>query len=157
MAQKGNKVYGPQPKEFKPLNPHKYKGKTPIILRSKLELEFARWVDRHSSCISWGCESAAVKYRDPSKQLKVRTYFIDFTATFRTANGEIKKYYIEIKPFRQTQVPKNSKRKKETTFLKEQKTYATNVAKWKAAGKFAKKKGGTFKIITERDIHVSKK
>jgi hypothetical protein len=151
------KRYGPQPKEFHPSNPKKYKGKLPIILRSKLELEFARWVDRNSACISWGCESAAVNYLDPAKGNKKRRYFIDFTATFKTRDGKTKKFYIEIKPHRQTTAPQPSTRKKPETLLKEQKTYATNVAKWKAAGTFAKKKGGKFIIITEKDIWKQKR
>jgi hypothetical protein len=38
------------------------------------------------------------------------------------------------------------------TLLKEQITYATNTAKWKAATEWAKKHGYKFTIVTELDI-----
>tara|TARA_R110002020_G_scaffold102504_2_gene240675 strand:- start:4128 stop:4601 length:474 start_codon:yes stop_codon:yes gene_type:complete len=150
------KSYGPAPEKFIPSNIEKYKGKTPIILRSKLEKEFARWIDRHSACVSWGSESAVVSYNDPAKGGKARRYFIDFTATFRTRDGSLKKYYIEIKPSRECVAPKPSKRKKESTFLKEQLTYVTNQAKWIAARSFAKTKGAEFIVITEKELHIQK-
>ena len=105
------KKFGPKPVPFKPSNPSKYTGTYPIISRSKWETSAMRYFDRCSSCLSWGSESAVVRYFDPVKQ-KERRYFIDFTATFKIKDGSTKKFYIEVKPHRQTLEPKPSKRKK---------------------------------------------
>jgi len=34
--------------------------------------------------------------------------------------------------------------------------YVTNTAKWKAANEWAKKKGYTFLILTEKELNISK-
>ena len=149
--------YGPEPLVYTPANLEKYKGTTPIILRSKLERELAMWLDRNPHCISWGSESTVVHYVDPSSNNNTRRYFIDFTAIFKQKDGRIKRFYIEVKPSRQTVAPKSSKRKKDETFANEVSTYNTNVAKWKAATKFAKTKGAEFVIITEKDLHIDLK
>lgn len=145
------KKYGPKPTAFKPSNPDKYTGTYPIISRSSWELAAMRYFDKCSSCLSWGSESAVVRYYDPVKQ-KTRRYFIDFTAVFKTKDGSIKKFIIEIKPSRQCEPPKPSKRKKAKTLLNEANTYRTNLAKWEAANKWAKSKGYIFLILTEKDL-----
>jgi hypothetical protein len=38
--------------------------------------------------------------------------------------------------------------------LYEQKTYVQNVAKWKAASKWADKKGYKFLIVTEKELNI---
>lgn len=149
------KKYGPRPVPFKPSNPDKYTGTYPIISRSKWETAAMRYFDRCSSCLSWGSESAVVRYFDPVKR-KERRYFIDFTAVFKTKDGTTKKFYIEVKPHRQTLKPKQSKRKKASTFLVESNTYITNCAKWDAAHKWAKSRGGVFIILTEKDLFFDK-
>jgi tRNA(Ile2) C34 agmatinyltransferase TiaS len=149
------KKYGPKPVPFKPVNPEKYTGTYPIISRSRWETAAMKYFDRCNKCISWGSESAVVRYLDPVKQ-KIRRYFIDFTAVFETKDGTQKKFYIEVKPHRQTIPPKASKRKKPKTLLNESNTWKTNQAKWDAAHKWAKTKGATFLILTEKDLFFDK-
>ena len=145
------KKYGPKPVPFKPTNPVKYTGTYPIISRSKWETAAMRYFDRCSSCLSWGSESTVVRYYDPVKH-KQRRYFIDFKATFTTKDGSTKTFVIEVKPYRQTIEPKQSTRKKASTFLVESNTYQTNLAKWDAAHKWAKSKGYIFLILTEKEL-----
>ena len=145
------KKYGPKPQMFKPVNPKKYKGSYPIISRSSWETAAMRYFDRCSSCLSWGSESAVVRYLDPVKK-KMRRYFIDFTTVFKSKDGSTKKIYIEVKPSRQCVAPKPSKRKKPKTFLNESNTWKTNCAKWEAANKWAKSRGASFIIVTEKDL-----
>ena len=146
------KKYGPKPTLFHPVNQDKYTGSYPIISRSKWETSAMRYFDKCTSCLSWGSESAVVRYFDPVQQ-KTRRYFIDFTAVFKTRDGTTKKFYIEVKPSRQVVEPKPSKRKKAKTYLNECNTYATNKAKWEAADKWAKSRGAVFLIITEKELY----
>ena len=127
-----NKKYGPRASVYRPSNQEKYNGSFPIISRSSWETQAMRYFDKCSKCISWGSESAVVRYYDPTKQ-KTRRYFIDFTAVFETKDGSHKKFYIEVKPHRQTLQPKPTKRKKQKTFINECQTYDTNMAKRQAA------------------------
>lgn len=145
------KKYGPKPTIFHPVNQDKYTGSYPIISRSTWELAAMRYFDKCTACLSWGSESAVVRYLDPVKQ-KTRRYFIDFTAVFKTRDGSIKKFLIEVKPSRQCVAPKPSKRKKAKTFLNESNTWKTNQAKWDAANKWAKSKGYIFLILTEKEL-----
>jgi hypothetical protein len=133
---------------FTPQNKEKYKGTYPVIYRSSWELAAFRWLDLNPKCISWGSESAVVSYILNGKQHR---YFIDVTATFKTRDG-VKKFYIEIKPYKQTIEPKPSPRKKQKTFLQEKSMFIKNKAKWEAATKFAKRKGAEFIILTEKQL-----
>jgi hypothetical protein len=136
-------------------NKDKYSGTLPIVYRSSWECHLMRYLDNCSSCISWGSESAVVKYNCPVKH-KLSRYYIDFTAVFQDKNGQRKKFYIEVKPHKQTVMPVKTKRKREQTFLKEQCTYAKNMAKWQAAIDWAKARSATFIIITEKELFRSK-
>jgi len=138
--------------EYTPVNPEKYKGKMPIFLRSSWEFKLARWADLNPGVISWGSESVVVRYYDPVKK-KQRNYFIDFTLHIRDKQGNMRKYYCEVKPFKETQTPVKGK-KRPATFIKECCTFATNSAKWKSAVVFAKKKGAKFIILTENELMV---
>ena len=102
--------------------------------------------------MKWGSESVAVKYYDPVKK-RQRNYFIDFTLVVKTKNNELKKYYVEVKPHKETIKPIKGK-KRQSTYIAECCTFATNTAKWEAAQKFAKSKGASFIILTERELMV---
>jgi hypothetical protein len=137
--------------KFIPSYKEKYKGTTPIVYRSSWERQLMMFLDRNTACISWGSESSIVPYVSPiDKQL--HRYFIDFVAVFRDKFGADNKYYIEIKPRKQTIMPKPSPRKKQETYMKEVETFAVNCAKWKAAKEYAKKKSAKFIIITEVEL-----
>ena len=83
---------------------------------------------------------------------KVHRYFVDNFIIFKDRNGNNNKFLIEIKPSKQTKRPVRSKKKKSSTMLYEQKTYVINVAKWKAAREYCKKRGYQFLIITEKEL-----
>lgn len=135
--------------KFFPKNGDKYKGTIPIIYRSSWELKVFRWCDTHPKCIKWGSESTIIPYNFNGKQHR---YYIDLTAIFKTSNDETQKWYIEIKPYKQTILPVKSVRKKEKTYLEECLMYAKNTAKWIAAKKWCPSHGGKFIILTERDL-----
>lgn len=142
--------------QYNPKNPDKYKGKYPILCRSSWEVSFARWCDHSSKIISWSSESVEIRYQDPIQPIdnkgrpKIRRYYPDFLIL--TEKGEY--FLIEIKPYKETKIPKDSKRKSNKTLLYEQKTYRINNAKWKAAENFCKRKGWKFKIMTEKELGI---
>ena len=136
--------------EFTPIHKEKYKGKWPIIYRSSWELRFNIWCDKNPSIITWGSESAVVRYPNPVKKT-ISNYFIDYVMTVKDKNGNLTKWYVEIKPYGQTIVPIKGK-KKDSTYLRECMTYAINASKWKAANEWAIKKGAKFIILTENEL-----
>jgi len=136
---------------YNPANKDKYKGKYPITFRSSWEYNLALFCDKNPSIITWAMESAVVQYVDPTRSNTVHNYLIDFTMTVKDKNNNIQKYYVEVKPFKETTQPIKGK-KKEQTFLIESLTFARNISKWKAAKIFAEKKGAKFIVLTEKDL-----
>ena len=65
----------------------------------------------------------------------------------------IKKYLVEVKPWKQTQEPKATKGKKKSNLLYEQVAWKNNCDKWSFAREFAKKHGMDFIIITEKELN----
>lgn len=139
--------------EFTPTNRAKYRGKWPIIYRSSWELRFDIWCDKNQSVVQWGSESSVVRYVDPVKK-NSRNYFIDYVIVVKDKNGKLSKWYVEIKPYCQTIVPVKG-HKRDSTYLRECMTFATNSAKWKAAQEWASKKGAQFIVLTENELMKS--
>ena len=137
-----------------PLNKDKYKGDhSNIIYRSSYELKFMKWLDMSSSCIAWSSEETVVIYRSPVDD-KLHRYFVDFKITLKQNNIE-KTYLVEVKPFHQTQPPKNTKNKK--TLVESVMTYQVNQAKWDAAKKYCSTNGWEFKLITEYELGIKQR
>lgn len=136
---------------FTPNNPKKYVGSHPIVYRSSLELNVMRFFDFNSKVVEWGSESVVIPYIKPTDG-KVHKYFTDFNVKIQDNKGNILKYIIEVKPYKQTIPPKNHGNKKPKTLMLEQVTYAVNSAKWNAAEQWCKKHGYVFSKITEKDI-----
>lgn len=137
---------------YKPINTSKYKGDpTNIVYRSSWELKLFSWLDRSSACIQWASEEYYIPYVSPVDG-KPHRYFVDVQATFIDSNGNKKTYVIEIKPFVQTQPPKNTKNKR--VLMEATATYAVNQAKWEAAKKFCQERGYIFKIVTEYELGI---
>ena len=82
---------------------------------------------------------------------KWHNYYIDIFVIFKSGD-QLKKYIIELKPYKQTAQPVWSKRRKESTYLNECREFAKNCAKWDSARKFAESKGCEFHILTEKDL-----
>ena len=136
--------------KYRPHNQEKFIGEV-AIFRSGLELSFFRFCDNNPNVIKWGSENVVVPYIDPCLK-KQRKYHIDNYVEIKEGNV-IKKYLVEIKPFKQTQEPKVTKKRKKAHLLYEQSQWMTNsLGKWPAAREFAKKHGMEFIIITEKDL-----
>ena len=134
---------------YRPKHPAKFIGKH-AIYRSSFELRFMQWADRNANVLEWGSENIIVPYISPIDG-RAHRYYVDNFVVIREG-AIIKKYLVEIKPFKQTQPPQPSARKKRTTVLYEQTQWAINQAKWLAAKDYARKKSAEFIIITEKDL-----
>lgn len=141
---------------YKPINSQKYKGNDLPRFLSSWELKLFRWCDMNEDVVEWGSESIAIPYHNPVTE-KTSCYFPDVILKMKI-NNQIKKYLIEIKPYRQTQDPKNfdQSRKKKKTIIYENLNYLKNVAKWSAAKKWADKMGYEFNILTEKELGINK-
>jgi hypothetical protein len=135
---------------YKAINPEKYVGKGPIIYRSGLELKFMLWCDKTDTILKWSSESIPITYYD-SVQRKNRKYYVDnYVEILEGVN--IKKYLVEIKPYKQTIKPEIIKGKKKSNIIYEQTMWLNNNDKWKFAKEFAKNHGMEFIIITEKEL-----
>jgi len=139
--------------KYKPSNPQKYKGDyNNIICRSTWERKFCRWCDLNESIISWGSEEFFIPYISPVDN-RVHRYFPDFIIKLKEQSGKVKTYVIEVKPKKQT-VPPVKKSRVTKSFIHETKTYAVNLAKWKAAKEWCDDRLLEFKIITEDELGI---
>ena len=139
--------------KYKPRCIYKYKGDpTKIVYRSLWEFKFMKYCDSNTNILEWGSEEIVLPYRSPIDN-KVHRYYPDFYIKVRETNGKVKRYIIEIKPQKQTIMPK--KQKKQTRgYMKEVYEYAKNQAKWKAADEFCKDRLWEFKVMTERELGI---
>jgi hypothetical protein len=137
---------------YRPTNKDKFIGEE-AIFRSGLELKFFRFCDNNPNVVKWGSENIIIPYIDPTSfDKKIRKYHIDNYVEIKEGDV-IKKYLVEIKPFKQTQEPKVTKKRNKSHLLYEQTQWAMNDrGKWPAAREFAKKHGMEFIIITEKDL-----
>ena len=135
---------------FRPNNPQKYDGDpTNIIYRSRLELRYMQYLDGNSGVIKWSSEETIVPYYDHTRK-RWRRYFPDFIVTTKN-----KTFMVEVKPHSQCSPPTGTMHKdgrKNRRLIKEQLTYATNLAKWEAAKEYCADRKWDFIIITEKDL-----
>jgi hypothetical protein len=138
--------------KFTPKNSLKYKGTYPIIFRSSMELKAMRWLDNNPNVLKWTSETIIIPYTSPVDN-RMHRYFTDLSCEMKMKDGSIKKLIIEVKPEKQTCPPVESPRKKRKTILYERYNYAINCAKWEAAKQWAKNKGYTFLVLTEKHLN----
>ncbi len=74
----------------------------------------------------------------------------------RVSDGTVITYMIEVKPEKQTIMPKATRGKSKKTLLNETYTHMVNTDKWEAAHAYAKKHGMVFKIMCESDLGIVK-
>ena len=133
--------------KYKLKNKDKYIGDTKdVVYRSLWERQCFKWCENNPQVKGWNSEEIVIPYiSDVDKRL--HRYFVDLLIVME--NEEV--YLVEIKPKKQTIKPKVPKRKTKK-YIKEISTYVVNTNKWKAADKFANKKGWKFQIWTEETL-----
>lgn len=130
---------------FRPKNPEKYLGDESPIYRSMIELRFMRFCDGNPNVVKWGSENIKIPYFD-KVQNKNRTYYVDNIVKIKEGN-EYKTYLIELKDIKETEPPKKTPRKRQTTLLYEELRHQNNLCKWRAAKKYAEMRGVEFMVL----------
>ena len=131
---------------YKVKNTGKYKGDfMNVIFRSNWEKLCFKWCDLSDDITSWSSEETIIPYLYEVDK-KYHRYFVDLK--FTTKEG--KTYIVEIKPHKETIVPKNPNRSKR--YINEALTYVKNQCKWKAAQEYALDRGWHFEIWTEKTL-----
>lgn len=123
---------------------------------SSWELKLFRWCDSNNDVVEWSSEQIAIRYHNPITE-KTSCYFPDALIKIKHGNV-IKKYLVEVKPYKQTIDPKtmDQGRKKKKTILFENLNYIKNQAKWTAAQKWCATQGYEFTILTEKELGIFK-
>ena len=139
--------------KFKPKNPKKYKGNPAnIIYRSLLERRFMVYLDNTPAVLKWSSEEIIIPYVSPLDN-RVHRYFPDFYMKVKQANGNIKRFIIEVKPKYQCQSPPTAPKRKTKRWFNDVKNWTINQAKWKSANEYCINKGMEFKILTEDHLN----
>lgn len=135
-------------------NREKYRGRANnVTYRSSWEKYVMEFLDNNPHVKYWNSEETVIHYLSTADSTdlgmkKKRRYFMDFTIWFE--NGDI--HLWEVKPECQCRPPKPPHRmtlKAKSRYMQELYTWQVNQDKWKAAVDVCKKKGWTFKLITE--------
>lgn len=136
---------------FRCRNAEKYKGDVnKIFYRSGLELKAFRFMDSNPNILEWSSEETIIPYENPLTG-RVSRYFVDLYAKIKDKNGNIKRFLIEIKPSSQT-LPPQQKTRNIKSLRYQQAEYLKNQAKWQSADQYAKKKGMSFVLLTEKHL-----
>lgn len=138
---------------FKPKNPEKYKGDVKnIVYRSSYELKLMFFLDNHPDIIQWGSEEIIIPYKSPIDG-RLRRYYMDFIVKKKGPDKKQETILVEVKPAKLL-TPPEKKKKVTKRYLTEAHTYAINMAKFKAAEEYCKKKGWKFQIFTEKELGI---
>jgi len=139
--------------KYLPSNPKKYVGNpSQVIYRSLWERKLMVYCDTHDKVIEWGSEEIIIPYMSPWDG-KLHRYFPDFYMKVKQANGNIKRFIIEVKPKYQCQSPPTSPKRKTKRWFNDVKNWTINQAKWKSANAYCLDKGMEFKILTEDHLN----
>lgn len=131
---------------YTPINPDKYSGRLPIVLKSSWEEHFARvYCDLNPACLEWIYEPWRIPYRDPIKDRQT-IYIPDFLMSIQGNNGQVKTVLVEIKPRHEWY--QNSARN-----MKDAALVARNMAKEEAARAWcARRNNVEFCVLTETEL-----
>jgi hypothetical protein len=141
---------------YKPINLKKYRGEDDPRFLSSWELKLFRWCDMNDDVLEWSSEGIAIPYTNPVTE-KTSCYFPDVAIKMKVGNV-IKKFLVEVKPYKQTLDPRqfDRKNKKKKSIIYEDITYIKNMAKWYAARKWCDKMGYEFTLLTEKELGINK-
>ena len=109
------------------------------------------WVDSNTNILQWSSEQIVVPYFSKADN-KPRRYFVDFYIKYKNKQGDTVEEIIEVKPKAETLPPVAKKGKRKSRYLAECLTFQVNIDKWAAACEYAKKRGWSFRIITEDEL-----
>ena len=124
----------------------KYKGDVDnVVYRSMWERHCFAWCDANPNIRNWSSEEVVIPYFwDIDKRM--HRYFMDLKITYKDGRTIL----VEIKPEKETVPPKKPDKSKR--YISEAMTYVKNMNKWEAAEEYAKDRGWTFQIWTEKTL-----
>ena len=158
---------------YKVQNPTKYVGDPRLVVyRSSWEMKFCKWCDYSPSVTRWSSEPLKIPYYDRISNMernkkerldnnnprnwKIRNYHTDFWVEINKGDGEIEKWFVEIKPENKlkkpTPPPINSPLKKIKRFNMDAKEYLINESKFASLNEWAKKHNMKFYVFTEKTL-----
>ena len=140
--------------KYQVINRKKYSGDyTDVIYRSLWEQKYMRHLDLQPNVLKWASEPFWIQYFSEVHN-KYKRYYPDFWVRVKT-DKKVKEFIIEIKPFKETVAPKETKdKRKQKRYLREVSVYVINQNKWKAARKYAAHNNMTFKVVTEKQLGI---
>lgn len=115
---------------FKQGNFYSQKNNKQLFFRSGMESEFYKCLEKKTDVIKYQVESLEIEY---VYEGKLRKYIPDILVEYNTGKKEL----WEIKPKNQTKIPKN-------------------LAKWKAADEYCRKRNIEFIVFTEKGLRMLK-
>ena len=135
--------------KYRVTNTSKYKGDfNNVIYRSNWEKQCFLWCDRNTNIKEWSSEEVVIPYYyDVDK--KYHRYFMDLK--FTTKEGKV--YLIEIKPEKETKIPKNPNKSKR--YINEALTYVKNQNKWKDAEEYGLNENYKAWVYYPRELQVN--
>jgi hypothetical protein len=139
---------------YRPINSNKYIGGDKCIYRSSWELKAFKFLDKNPKVLRWCSERVIIPYMSRLDN-RMHKYYVDLFAEIQFTNGTKKKYLIEVKPYKKTLPPVESKRKKKTTILHEKVEYVQNQDKWSHAKQYCKVNKLNWMILTEKGIYIN--
>ncbi len=141
-------------------NPDKFKGLSPLVYRSGLELRTIKWLDESPYVMAWEGDDLGwdtnrgkttsrsfIPYFDPISQ-RDRRYFYDFKVLIKGTDGTERVWLAEVKSKSECGPPKRKSRVTRS-FLDRMMTWQKNKAKWEAARKFCEERGWKFQVLNE--------
>jgi len=158
---------------YKVKNKEKYIGDSKLVIyRSSWEFSFMKWCDFSPSIKHWSSEPVRIPYYDrvskldelnklgldpnkPKNWVK-KNYHTDFWVEVDKGQGDLEKWFIEVKPKHHLKKPRppkvNSPLKEVKKFNRQAKAFLINEAKFAAINEWAKRNNCKFYIFTEDQL-----
>ena len=118
-----------------------------LFIDHHMNQKFFFWCDNNENVIEWSAESIAIPYLFEVDR-KIHRYYPDVIAKIKTNNG-IKKFIIEIKPYKQTNLSKRMSDNSKAISI-------VNLSKFSAAKKLCQHEGWEFLVLTEKNVNFIK-
>ena len=136
-------------------NPKKYVGDiNKVIYRSSWELRCMNYFDQSEAVLKWSSEELAIPYISPIDK-RWHRYYPDFVIQVLDEQNRVKTVMIEVKPEKQTKPPQPRKRTTKR-YIQEVKDWGINTNKWVAAQEYCADRKWEFRILTEKDLGLTK-
>jgi len=136
-------------------NPKKYVGDiNKVIYRSSWELRCMNYFDQNENVLKWSSEELAIPYISPIDK-RWHRYYPDFVIQVLDEQNRVKTIMIEVKPEKQTKPPQPRKRTTKR-YIQEVKDWGINSSKWIAAQEYCADRKWEFKILTEKELGLTK-